>query len=124
MIQEVSREEVIGTAKRAMSLPTNPTIDETFVASLLRRAAAIHCPCSPTTLASSVRDSLRFLAEEGDALTDMIETCLEGLLIVGDLLELSQVSVDDPSVKSTWVFAGPPAFIMRTSGAAFVAGIF
>lgn len=35
----------------------------------------------------------------------------------------SQVSVDDPNVKGTRVFAAPPGFIMRTSGTAFLIGI-
>jgi hypothetical protein len=122
MIEEVSREAVIGTAKLALALPPGRAVDETFVSALLRRAAAIHCPCSPATLATALRDALRFLTDT-EPLREMIETCLEGLLVVGDLLELGQVSVDDPNVKGTWVFAAPPAFIMRPSGTAFLVGI-
>ena len=70
-----------------------------------------------------MRDALRFLVDENETLRNMIDSCLEGLLIVGDLLELAQVSVDDPNVKGTWVFAAPPAFTMRPSSAAFIVGI-
>jgi hypothetical protein len=123
MIEEISKEGVVGTAKLALALPPGPAIDETFIAALLRRAATIHCPCSPATLAGAVRDALRFLADDTALLREIIDACLEGLLVVGDLLELSRVSVDDPDVKATWVFAAPPAFIMRPSGAAFIVGL-
>jgi hypothetical protein len=123
MIEEVTKEGVIVTAKLVLALPPGGSVGETFVSALLRRAAAIHCPCSPATLASAVRDSLHYLVDEGEALDEMIDICLEGLLVGGDLLELSQVSVDDPNVKGTWVFAAPPAFVMRPSGAAFLMGI-
>lgn len=122
MIEEITKESVIGTAKLALGLAPGPTFDDAFVAALLRRAAAIHCPCSPATLASAVSDSLRFI-HDGETQREIIESCLEGLLVGGDLLELAQVSVDDPNVKGTWVFAAPPAFIMRPSGIAFLVGI-
>lgn len=58
-----------------------------------------------------------------DDLFEAIEDAVEKATIVGDLLELNQVTQDNPSAKSTWVFGAPPAFVARQSGAVFVMGI-
>jgi len=122
MIERVSAGYVVGLSRTSLELPTQGGIEEAYIASLLRRAAGIYCPCSPRTLAASVRDCLRDCAGS-QHLDDMIESSLEGLMIIGDLLELGQVSVDDPNVKGTWIFAAPPAFVVRPSGSIFIIGI-
>lgn len=122
MIERVSPEQLISLSRGSLSLPAQNSVEETYIASLLRRAAGIYCPCSPRTLASAVRNCLRDCADP-EHLDDMIESCLEGLMIIGDLLELGQVSVDDPNVKGTWIFAAPPAFVVRPSGSIFIVGI-
>src|SRR5690606_13969214 len=40
-----------------------------------------------------------------------------------DLLELHQVTIDDPAAKGTWLFAAPPSFIVRPSGSIFLTGV-
>ena len=37
-------------------------------------------------------------------------------VIGGDLLELNQVTIDDPDRKGTWLFAAPPGFVVRPDG--------
>ena len=50
-------------------------------------------------------------------------TLLEALIIGGDLLELNQVTTDDPDAKGTWVFSAPPGFVVRPGGSIFLVGI-
>jgi hypothetical protein len=123
LIEQISANQVIGFARSALGLKPTEGVDEAYIASLLRRAAGIFCPCSPKTLSAAVRECLGLLTPDQGSLDELVESCLEGLMVVGDLLELSQVSVDDPNVKGTWVFAAPPAFITRPSGSTFVIGI-
>jgi hypothetical protein len=53
-----------------------------------------------------------------------IEAGIGKLTIGGDLLELCHVSIDDPGAKGSWVFAAPPAFVLRpASKLAFLIGI-
>jgi hypothetical protein len=53
----------------------------------------------------------------------MVESAIEGLSVGGDLLELNQVTTDDPDVKGTWLFAAPPSYVVRPNGSIFLAGI-
>ena len=75
------------------------------------------------TLASAVLEALRLLSDDPEALRKRAVEAVENLIIFGDLLELNQVTVDDPSVKGTWLFAAPPSFVVRPSGSIFVLGI-
>jgi hypothetical protein len=97
-------------------------IDSAFFAALLRHTAGICCPCSAATLRAVAFESLQYLFED-DELCSKIDDAIEGLVVGGDLLELSQVTTDDPSAKGTWLFAAPPSFIMRPSGSIFLTGI-
>ena len=125
-IVEIAANELLAKTRASFGLPPSPAhpIDEPLLASLLRRAAGILCPCSASTLTSSIVDSLEGLTQDSVALRADVETVLEKLVVYGDLLELHQVTTDDPSVKGTWLFAAPPAFILRAAGAsAFIIGI-
>jgi hypothetical protein len=48
---------------------------------------------------------------------------IDDLLVVGDLLELNDVTTGDTEAKATWVFAAPPSFVERKSGSIFLIGI-
>jgi hypothetical protein len=125
-IIEISGKVLLAKTRRALRLPDNHAgaIDPPLVASLLRRAAGILCPCSASTLASSIVDSLQGIAPDVAALQLEVETAIEALIVSGDLLELSQVATDDPAVKGTWLFAAPPAFVRRSgSTSVFLVGI-
>ena len=100
-----------------------PTISEEVIAGLLRRAACALSPCSPGTLIRAVMDGLEFIDNDFPTLRQRIEDVLEGLTMVGDLLELSQVTVDEDSVRSTWLFAAPPAFVKRRDKSVLILGM-
>ena len=119
----ITREEVLAGCRRMLGLsPQDVAIDSAFFAALLRHTAGICCPCSAATLRAAVLESMQYLSEHGE-LASKIDDAIEGLVVGGDLLELSQVTTDDPSVKGTWLFAAPPSFVMRPSGSIFLIGI-
>jgi hypothetical protein len=97
-------------------------MDDALLAALIRRAAGIHCPCSPATLVSSVLDGLQYVVEDESRTEDKLADLIEKLMVTGDLLELNEVTTDDPEVKSTWVFAAPPSFVARPDGTFFLIG--
>jgi hypothetical protein len=123
MITQISAKEVLTSSREQLGIPQSSTIDDTLLAALLRRAAGIHCPCSLATLKGAVLESLQHLADGKDDLEERLDTAAEGLIVIGDLLELHQVTVDDPNAKGTWVFSAPPGFIIRPSGSIFLVGI-
>jgi hypothetical protein len=126
VITEISAEEVMKSSREALGLPSvsGGAIDDTLLGASLRRAAGILCPCSPSTLVAAVLESLQYLFEgSDDDMEERIAATAETLIIGGDLLELNQVTTDDPDVKGTWVFSAPPGFIVRPGGNIFLVGI-
>jgi hypothetical protein len=125
VIEEISADAVLLASREMLGLPAmrGSAIDGAMLAASVRRAAGIFCPCSPTTLVSAVSDSLQYLTEDNDELAKRITDAVERLIIGGDLLELSQVTTDDPNVNGTWVFAAPPGFVTRPTGSIFILGI-
>ncbi|MCI0537318.1 MAG: hypothetical protein L0Z50_19050 [Verrucomicrobiales bacterium] len=97
-------------------------MDNEFLAAALRHAAGFLCPCSAASLRSSIVESLKHLADSKDLIL-MVESAIEGLIIGGDLLELNQVTTDDPDVKGTWLFAAPPSYVVRPNGSIFLTGV-
>lgn len=124
VITEVSAGEVVRLSHEALGLSASSygVIDDAVLAALVRRAAGILCPCSLSTLVTAVLESLQYLFDDNDAL-ERVTTAAEGLMIGGDLLELNQVTIDDPAAKGTWVFSAPPGFIVRPGGNVFLVGI-
>lgn len=116
-------DEVLAGCRRMLGLaPRDYAMDSAFFAALLRHTAGICCPCSAATLRAAALESLQYLSED-DELAPKIDDAIEGLIVGGDLLELNQVTTDDPSVRGTWLFAAPPSFITRPSGSIFLTGI-
>lgn len=122
MIEQSSRDDAIAIAREAYGLGAGTAIDDAYLASALRRAAGHLCPCSPRTLVSAIAD-LHHGLEQDDAFEARIEDILDSLVAHGDLLELSDVTTLDDRVKGTWLFAAPPAFMVRTSGSALLLGL-
>src|SRR6266850_4845347 len=124
VIQQIEATDVVTLSRRVLALPDASDVhDAAFLAALVRRAAAIVCPCSASTLERTVLESLDRLSEDPERLADEVETAVEKAMIAGDLLEFSQVATDDPRAKGTWLFAAPPAFVARPSGSIFLLGV-
>jgi hypothetical protein len=97
--------------------------NEVYLAAALRRLAGYLCPCSPKTLISTLVESHNHLTPSNEDFRERVEHAVDGLVVAGDLLELTNVSTIDESVRQTWVFAAPPAFVARPSGSVFLVGL-
>ena len=125
MIEDISREEVLAGCRKFLGLRDvdNAVVDDDLLTALVRRSAGIHCPCSRTALRGSLVEALQHLSDSDADLADRVESIIEGLIVVGDLLELHDVGIVDPDVRGTWVFAAPPSYVERESGEIFIIGI-
>ena len=125
MITRVTANDVLTGSRQTIGLSESveDPLDDVFLASLLRRSAGMHCPCSRTTLRFSLLASLQYLAKDEKLLSDRVDETIESLIVGGDLLELNDVATDDPAVKGTWLFAAPPTFVVRPSGSIFLLGV-
>jgi hypothetical protein len=123
MITQISASELLIASREQLGIPVSAGIDDVLLAAMLRRAAGVHCPCSLSTLTTAVVESLAYLTDVSGDFEERVRAAAEGLVVLGDLLELSQVTVDDPNAKGTWVFLAPPGFVVRPSGTVFLVGI-
>ena len=101
MITRVSAAEVLVGCREPLGLPDKQDclVDDILLATLLRRSAGIHCPCSRTTLRDSLLEGLRYLSPDEQSLSERIGGIIEGLIVGGDLLELNDVAIDDSGCK-------------------------
>ena len=105
-IAHLNQADVLRRSRQALGLPFQADrIDEIFLAACLRRAAAIFAPCSRATLIAAVADSLEYLSTNPGELREKVENAVEGLVVIGDLLELDQVALNTAEAKSNWLFA-------------------
>ena len=125
MIERISKDDVLVGCREILGLSgvNNAVVDDELLIALIRRSAGIHCPCSRTVLRSSVVDALQYLCDAEVTLPERVESIIEGLIVVGDLLELHDIGTIDDDVRGTWVFAAPPSYIERQNGEIFVIGI-
>ena len=125
-ITRVTATEVLAGCRDTLAIPDDgggAPLDEALLASLARRSAGIHCPCSRATLRNSLLECVDGLPASFDSLPDAIDDAIEALVVGGDLLELADVVIDDSDVKQTWVFAAPPSFVARPKGSVFLIGV-
>lgn len=126
MITRVTATEVLAYCRDTLGIPSDPDAaldDGALLASLARRSAGIHCPCSRATLRASLVECTHSLPTSYDCLPEAVDRAIEALIVGGDLLELADVAIDDADVRQTWVFAAPPSFVMRPNGSMFLFGI-
>ena len=124
MVVQITPYDVIVYSRSVLGVEDDSNhIDDALLVALLRRCAGINCPCSRAALSVAVSDSLAYLYSDADKLTERLEVLIDELIIAGDLLELSEVSTNEPETKGTWVFAAPPSFVVRRSGSIFLNGI-
>jgi hypothetical protein len=124
VIEQIAREGVLKASRESLGLsPSAAPMDDPLLTAMLRRAAAIHCPCSPLTIINSVLDALQYLVEDDSSIEERLADLTDKLIVTGDLLELNQVTTDDPDVKGTWLFAVPPSFVARPDGTIFLLGL-
>lgn len=103
--------------------PTGDLASPEVIATNLRRAAALHCPASPTTLLRAVIRPLQDLVSDVASVSEQAELILEAMTAYGDLFETRDVSNEEHSQRPNLLYAAPPAFVMRTNGSALLMGI-
>lgn len=124
MVIRVDIADVVASSREALLLSAaGDVFDPAYMAALVRRAAAYLCPCSSRSIIRSIEETLRGLTLEHERVVISAERAVERAMLAGDLLELSQVTTDDPAAKGTWVFAAPAAFVARPSGSVFLMGV-
>jgi hypothetical protein len=123
VITIVSGADVLVSAHASLGLASGREVDDAYIATSLRRLAGFMCPCSPKTLIRAMAESHRGMSQADDGFEDRVEAIVESLVAIGDLLELAHVTTLDETVRSTWVFATPPSFVLRPSGSAFLLGL-
>ena len=125
MIEVVDPEAVVNTAHSSLGVEREEDgiLSAAYIAAAIRRLAGFLCPCSPRTLVRWMIDSHRGLLEDEPGFRDLVETSIEALVAIGDLLELADVALEGEGVRGTWLVAAPPAFVIRPSGSAFLLGL-
>lgn len=93
------------------------------VAAALRRAAGVLCPCTAPTLVRSVTRPLRGLSPDLQALKELTEDTLEAMVAHGDLLEFRDIEQETTVGGPTLLYAAPPGFVLRASGAVILLGL-
>lgn len=108
----------LGLDQKALDLTS---IEATAAA--LRRAAHFLCPCSATTLVRAVIEPLRGLVDDLEETKETIRETLEAMIAHGDFLEHRDIESDVSSHAAVLLYAAPPSFVSRESGAAILLGI-
>jgi hypothetical protein len=123
VIKVVTSTEVLTSARASLGLPSDGEANDIYIAASLRRLAGFLCPCSPRTLLRTMVETHHGIVADEAGFTERVEDIVEALVAMSDLLELSDVATLDETVRGTWVFAGPPAFVPRPSGRVFLLGL-
>lgn len=90
--------------------------DKALMAALLRRAAAVRCPCPPRFLVDGVIDALEGLAPEQFLDRGQLGEILESLIGGGDLI------MGRDSAENEVVYLGPPRFVARKTSLILLGG--
>lgn len=123
MLSEVSKEDIIRNMRADLGLPVGTVIDEATFAALVRREAAIKCPCTTSRIVSAVCEALSFQQVQDESIQLAVEDVISKLLILGDLVELDEILADGTAFKRMTLFAGYPSFVVRPDNSVFIFGI-
>jgi hypothetical protein len=93
------------------------------IAAALRRAAGFLCPCPQLTLVRAVVEPLEKVLSDKEQFYEAVENTVEAMITYGDLLEEYEVAAIERSSRSSLLYASPPSFVLRDSGAVFLIGI-
>ncbi len=119
----VKREDVAQSLVAALGLDASlhaPQSDE-VLASVIRRVAAISCPCSRRSFVRAVVGSLESIISP-DGLQERVEDMVDVIVAHGDLAEVRES--EDEFSRATWLLhAAPPSFVRRRSGAVILLGV-
>lgn len=124
-MRQISAAELHALKVAELSLDPD-AVDLTSVEALsgaLRRAASFLCPCTAATLVQAVVRPLRGLIEDVEALQTTVDDTLEAMVAHGDILEHRSVDDGVDAGGIALLYAAPPSFVVRKSGAIILLGI-
>lgn len=124
-MKQLTASELHALKVAELSLDPN-AVDLTTVEALagaLRRAASFLCPCTAPTLLRAVLQPLRGLVADLEATRVSCEDILEAAIAHGDLLEQRDVVSAGSDTTASLLYAAPPSFVVRQSGAVMLLGI-
>lgn len=120
-----SRSNAQSSSLRVLGL--NPDLydlsTEEAIAGSIRRVASFLTPCSPSEIISATTEPLKGLVENSDSYRSAVEDILESLIALGDLMETDYDVHDPRGHRGPTLYAAPPCFIRRKSGALILLGI-
>jgi hypothetical protein len=93
------------------------------MAAALRRAAGMLCPCAAATLTRAVVRPLEGLVPDLDGVRELAASTLDAMIAHGDLSEQRDIAVDGSERGGPLLYATPPTFVTRRSGAVLLVGI-
>ena len=124
VMREISLPEATRVALESLGLDAD-TYDlqspEAICAALLR-ATAFCCPCPPRTLVRSVLEAWGPLVDDAAGFQESLEYMLEALVAYGDLIEGADWRLTGSEGSGTTLYAAPPGFVTRESGAVLLFG--
>ncbi len=124
-MQHISAEDLQALKVRELGLDPSclDLVSIEALATALRRAASLLCPCPAPTLLRSVLDPLDGLASDPKAVAALAESTLEALVGYGDVLELGDLQPTCSKSERRVLFLAPPSFVLRQTGMALIVGI-
>ena len=93
------------------------------VASALRRAAQIFCPCASATLVRVIVEPMKGLVEDIGTFRESVWDTLEAMIALGDFLEHLDIEESSTSANATLVYGAPLGFVARDNGAVILLGV-
>lgn len=93
------------------------------VASALRRAAQIFCPCASATLVRAIVEPMKGLVEDSGTFRESVWNTLEAMIAHGDFFEYSDIEEPTTTTSATLVYGSPVRFLARESGSIIILGI-
>jgi hypothetical protein len=93
------------------------------LSTLVRRAAGFLCPCPPSALVKSVVAALDGLVPADAEVVDSVETAVDALSSLGDLVERKVHRDSGFGADRALVYLGPPSFVERAGGVILILGI-
>ena len=103
-----------------LPLTDNSTVDRTLIAQALRRVIFHAAPCRHQVARRLVLNALSAFTDNTDQLSDSIETTLEHLIAMGDVLEIQN---GDGTTGQTILRPTPPSFVKRSADTLIVLGV-
>lgn len=117
--------QAVEQLRKDLGVPFGQRYDDlsVLIAAVIRRLCGFMCPCPPGAIAKVALRSLTKFDLDPTELEEQVSDTMEDLMVCGDLLELSKVTLQGAENKPTWLFCAPPSYVERQGGRIYLFGI-